>query len=316
MSLQINDCDKIFGMETRIVFMGSPDFSIPILEELHSKYPIVGVVTQPDRPAGRGRNLKPPAVKVLAESLGIPTIQPDSLKEENAMAQLHAWAPDLIVVAAFGQILRKNVLELPKYGCINVHASLLPRWRGASPIQAAILEGDARTGVTIMRMEAGLDSGPILAQREVPLRNNTTGGELSDQLSFLGAHVLVEVLPSYLSGMVAPMPQDEALATYANKLKKSNGLINIHQPALRLARQILAYNPWPGAFYRIGEKILKIHRAHVHNSYDCEIGAHYIVNNLPALGTAESLLVLDVVQPEGKKSMTGDAFLMGLSNWL
>ena len=303
-------------MDTRIIFMGSPEFSLPILEALHNNYGVIGVVTQPDRHAGRGRMLTPPPVKLMAEKLGIPTIQPLSLKDESAMIQLRDWAPDIIVVAAFGQILRKNVLELPKFGCINVHASLLPRWRGASPVQAAIIEGDARTGITIMKMEAGLDSGPIIAQRDVPIRINTTGGELADQLSYLGAQTLLDVLPSYLCGLTAPVTQDETLVTYANKLDKSQGLLDLSQPAIRLARKVLAFNPWPGAYYKIGEKTLKIHRAHVHDSYDCEIGAHYIVNNFPALGTAESLLVLDVVQPESKKSMPGDVFLLGLHSWL
>lgn len=303
-------------MDTRIIFMGSPEFSLPILEALHNNYDVIGVVTQPDRHAGRGRMLTPPPVKLMAEKLGIPTIQPLSLKDESAMIQLRDWAPDIIVVAAFGQILRKNVLELPKFGCINVHASLLPRWRGASPVQAAIIEGDARTGITIMKMEVGLDSGPIIAQRDVPIRINTTGGELADQLSYLGAQTLLDVLPSYLCGLTAPVAQDETLVTYANKLDKSQGLLDLSQPAIRLARKVLAYNPWPGAYYKIGGKTLKIHRAHVHDSYDCEIGAHYIVNNFPALGTAESLLVLDVVQPESKKSMPGDVFLLGLHTWL
>lgn len=303
-------------MDTRVVFMGSPDFSVPILEELHKNYHVVGVVTQPNRPSGRGRTLTPPPVKQLADALNIPTIQPETLKDPIALDQLLAWQPDIIVVAAFGQILRKNVLDLPKFGCINVHASLLPRWRGASPIQAAILEGDARTGVTIMKMEAGLDSGPIIIQRDVPLRNTTTGGELSDQLSFLGAQVLLEVLPSFLNGLVAPMWQDDSLATFAPKLKKSDGLLDPHQPAIRLTRQVLAYNPWPGAFYHLDNRVIKVHKAHVHDTYDCEIGAHYIVNGLPAIGTAQSLLVMDLLQPEGKKPMAGDAFLLGSHTWL
>ncbi len=303
-------------MDTRVVFMGSPDFSVPILEELHKNYHVVGVVTQPNRPSGRGRTLTPPPVKQLADALNIPTIQPETLKDPIALDQLLAWQPDIIVVAAFGQILRKNVLDLPKFGCINVHASLLPRWRGASPIQAAILEGDARTGVTIMKMEAGLDSGPIIIQRDVPLRNTTTGGELSDQLSFLGAQVLLEVLPSFLNGLVAPMRQDDSLATFAPKLKKSDGLLDPHQPAIRLTRQVLAYNPWPGAFYHLDNRVIKVHKAHVHDTYDCEIGAHYIVNGLPAIGTAQSLLVMDLLQPEGKKPMAGDAFLLGSHTWL
>lgn len=296
--------------------MGSPDFSLPSLEELHKKFNVVGVITQPDRRAGRGRHLQAPPVKKLAELLGIPVAQPESLKEQSALALLKTWAPDVIVVAAYGQILRPDVLTLPKHGCMNVHASLLPRWRGASPIQAAILEGDPRTGVTIMRMDEGLDTGPILAQREVPIRDNTTGGELAGQLAFLGAQVLVEVLPSYLNDMLAPLPQDESQATYAKRLKKSDGLLRLDLPAQNLVRQILAFNPWPGTYYKVSNKILKVHGAHVHDTYQCDIGEHYIVNNLPALGTGQGLLVLDVVQPEGRNSMSGGAFLHGITDWL
>jgi len=303
-------------MDTNIVFMGSPDFALPILEELHKVYPVVGVVTQPDRPSGRGRKLQTPVVKTLANHLGIPVFQPESLREKAAFSALSDFKPDLIVVAAFGQILKPDVLELPKFGCVNVHASLLPRWRGAAPIQAAILAGDARTGVTIMRMGPGLDDGPILAQRDVPLRPGTTGGELSDQLSYLGAMTLIEILPSYLKGLLAPMPQDDSLSTYAPRLQKLDGMIDLTWPAEKIVRQVLAYNPWPGSFYEVAGTRLKVHAAHAHDTFQSELGAHYIVNGLPALGTAEGLLVLEMVQPAGKKVMPGDAYLNGLVNWL
>ncbi len=179
--------------------MGSPDFALPTLRALYESFNVVGVVTQPDRPAGRGREMRPPDVKVLAEELGLPIIQPKTLKSPEALAQLADWHPDVIVVAAFGQILRENVLTLPPFGCVNVHASLLPRWRGASPVQAAVLNDDV-SGVTIMQMGKGLDTGPILSQRAVDIPSDQTAGELFDELAELGAVLLVETLPGYLAG--------------------------------------------------------------------------------------------------------------------
>src|SRR5512134_2078708 len=211
---------------TRVVFMGSPDFALPALKALAEHYDVVGVVTQPDRGSGRGRELKPPPVKTLALELGIPVMQPEKLRLPEAMEQLRAWSPDLIVVAAFGQILKKDVLELPRYGCINVHASLLPRWRGAAPINAAILHGDEATGVTIMKMDVGLDTGPMLSQRSIRLTREDTAGSVFEKLSTLGADLLIETLPDYLSGKLAPVPQQEEGATYAPMLKKEEGRLD------------------------------------------------------------------------------------------
>ena len=189
--------------------MGSPEFAIPSLESLAAQYHVAGVVTQPDKPAGRGRKLAPPPVKVKAQELGIPVIQPSSLKSDEVFATLTSWAPDVIIVAAYGKILRQNVLDLPTYGCINVHASLLPRWRGASPIQASILHGDEQSGVSIMRMEAGLDTGPVLAMRALDILPEDTGVSLTLRLAELGAALLVEVLPAYLAGKIEPKAQDD-----------------------------------------------------------------------------------------------------------
>src|SRR5512141_1991224 len=194
---------------TKIVFMGSPDFSLAVLRALANAYDVVGVVTQPDRASGRGRELKAPPVKVLAQELGLPVMQPEKLKQPEAMEQLRAWAPDLIVVAAFGQILRKDVLELPRYGCINVHASLLPRWRGAAPINATILAGDDETGITIMKMDVGLDTGPMLRQKSIRLTREDTAGSVFEALARLGADLLLETLPDYLSGRIQPVPPPE-----------------------------------------------------------------------------------------------------------
>ena len=303
-------------MDIRTVFMGSPDFSLPILNELHRLVNVIGVVTQPDRPSGRGRSMQSPPVKTLAENLGMAVLQPEKLSDPFTMQKLIEWDPELIVVAAFGQLLRKEVLDMPRLGCLNVHASLLPRWRGASPIQAAILHGDTTTGVTIMKMDIGLDNGPILTLREFSIKEPITGGDLSRKLSILGARTLGEVLPSYINGMIAPYPQDESKATYTKKLKKTDGKLDFNLSAHELASIVLAFNPWPGTFFELEGRFIKVHEAHAHDSFVVEPEVHYIVNNKPAIGTSKGLLVLDVVQPAGKQAMAGSAYLNGYPYWL
>ncbi len=306
---------KWIPMSVRVVFMGSPEFSVPTLRKLAGQYPVVGVVTQPDRPAGRGRVLTPPPVKTLAQSLGIEVIQPEKLREPEAQARLQAWAPDLIVVTAFGQILRRSVLELPRYGCINVHASLLPRWRGAAPIQAAILHGDPRAGATIMVMDPGVDTGPTLAQQALDILPDDTAGSLGARLSEMGADLLLQTLPGYLDGSIRPQPQDDSQATYAPMLKKEEGLLDFTQPAEALERRVRAFNPWPGAFLEWQGQPLKIHRAHVQ---DCDVpapGRRCVIDGLPAVSTIQGCLVLDEVQPAGKRAMPGRDFLRGTHGW-
>ena len=305
----------------KIVFMGSPDFALSTLRALACRgksetcpTDVVGVVTQPDRAAGRGRELKPPPVKTLALELGIPVIQPGKLREPDAMEQLRAWSPDVIVVAAFGQILRPEVLDLPEFGCINVHASLLPRWRGAAPINAAILQGDEETGVTIMKMDAGLDTGPILSQRSVRIQPDETAGSLFDKLYTLGADLLIETLPGYLSGEIEPRPQSEEGATYAPMLKKEDGLLDFSRPARELERKVRAFNPWPGAYFEWDGNLLKVHRAGIHPGKKRE-GERLVVAGLPAIGTSDGVLLLEEVQPAGKKPMPGKAFLAGAREW-
>jgi len=298
----------------KIVFMGSPDFSLSALGALHENYSVVGVVTQPDRAGGRGRELKPPPVKELALELGIALIQPEKLNEPEAMEKLRAWAPDAIVVAAFGQILRQDVLDLPKFGCINVHASLLPRWRGAAPINAAILHGDEETGITIMKMDAGLDTGPILSQRSVRIKTEETAGSLFDKLSTLGAELLLDTLPKYFAGEIEPRPQPEEGTTYASMLKKEDGLLDFSQPAKELERKVRAFNPWPGAYFKWDGNLLKVHRASIGMGKMRE-GQRGVYLGLPAVGTSENILVLGKVQPAGKIPMPGKAFLAGARNW-
>jgi methionyl-tRNA formyltransferase len=302
-------------MPARVVFMGSPDFALPTLRALAANYDVIGVVTQPDRPAGRGKQLTPPPVKILALELGLPVIQPARLRQPEAMEQLRAWAPDVIVVAAFGQILRQDVLELPPHGCINVHASLLPSWRGASPIQAAILAGDAETGVSIMKMDKGLDTGPILSQHAIPIAPDVTAATLSGKLSVLGAELLDETLPRYLSGELKPIPQPDAGVTSAPILKKSDGELDTTLSAETLERKVRAFNPWPGAFLAWKGQPLKVHRATVADG-KAQPGSHQIINGMPAISTSDGLLVLNEVQPAGKKSMSGAEFLRGTRDWI
>jgi len=295
--------------------MGSPEFTVPILRKLADKYQVVGVVTQPDRPSGRGRNLKSPPIKLLAEELILPVIQPPKLHEPEAMENLRHWAPDLIVVAAFGQILRAEVLSLPHFGCVNVHASLLPRWRGAAPIQAAILNGDEQTGITIMLMDPGIDTGPIISQASIPISNEDTAGTLTSKLSELGANLLIDSLTGYLDGTLRPRPQDGSLATFAPMLKKESGLLDFKQSSVDLERKIRAFNPWPGTYSFWKEQILKIHRAHAIQSSLEPVGKRIIYQEFPAIITSQGILVVEELQPAGKNSMPGNIFLRGARGW-
>ncbi len=295
--------------------MGSPDFAAIALRALNQRYKVVGVVTQPDRRAGRGKKTVSPPVKVLADELEIPAIQPNRLYDEEAMEALRRFAPDLIVVAAYGQILRPNILQLPPYGCINIHGSLLPRWRGAAPIQAAILAGDAESGITIIKMDEGVDTGPMLSHRALPIAEDDTGETLFEKLAPLGAELLVETFPKYLSGEIQPQPQPEEGATYAKMLKKEDGRLDFSQTAEELERRVRAFSPWPGTFFEWNGAPLKVHRAHVDAGKSPGIGSKLKVAGVPAIGTAKGILVLDQVQPAGKKSMPGKSFLVGGRNW-
>jgi methionyl-tRNA formyltransferase len=302
-------------MSIKIVFMGSPEFALPTLRALKLHYDVIGVITQPDRGSGRGREQKAPPVKILALELNIPVFQPEKLRDPNAIAQLREWDPELIVVAAFGQILKKDVLELPKYGCINVHASLLPRWRGAAPINAAILAGDEEIGVTIMKMDVGLDTGPMLSKRSIRHTADLTTGSAIQALSQLGADLLIDTLPDYLSGKLIPQPQPEEGSTYAPMLKKEDGLLDFTHPAVELERRIRAMNPWPGAWFEWNGNVFKVGRAFVSEAKGLGVGSRFTVEGRPAVMTANGALVLDEIQPAGKKMMPGKSFLVGAKNW-
>lgn len=309
--------------------MGTPDFAVPALSALITPpppysspykggdgggYEVVAVVTQPDRPSGRGKQLTPSPVKRVAQSAGLQVLQPETLKDEAAVAELASLKPDLIVVAAFGQILRQNVLSLPPYGCLNIHASLLPRWRGAAPVAAAIRAGDTETGVTLMLMEAGLDTGPMIARRAILITREHTGGTLTAELAELGAVLLLETLPAWFAGEIKPEPQDNSQATLAPRLKKEQGAINWTQAAVEIERQVRAYNPWPGSFTegpRGPFKVLRVEVAPEIAGAPVEPGTVFKHQGQVYVTTGQGALCLVVVQPAGKKEMPGEAMLNG-----
>lgn len=316
---------------SRIVFMGTPDFAVPVLHALiHTpQYAVVGVVTQPDRPAGRGQKLQMSPVKETALAAAIPVIQPDSLRRESdAVAQIKAWQPDFLVVAAFGQILRQDVLDIPRVAPINVHASLLPRWRGAAPIQAAIREGDAYTGITTMIMDAGLDTGPILLQDSIPIDADETGQSLHDKLAPLGAQLLIHTLNWLLAGSIEPHPQptNAALIMIAPTLKKEDGAIRWTENAVQIDRQVRAYTPWPGTFTTWNGKRLKIIEGYpmkVRGAALAEPGEVRDVRGTPyeittplAIGTGNGLYAPTRLQLAGRQAVDAAAFLNGAPEFL
>lgn len=307
-------------MPAKVIFMGTPDFAVPALNALietadRNQWEVLAVVTQPDRPKGRGKTLAAPPVKIAAQKAGVKVFQPSTLKSQEAVTELAWLKPDVIIVAAFGQILRKNVLDLPPHGCLNIHASLLPRWRGASPVTAAIRAGDTETGVTLMQMDEGLDTGPMIARRSVPIQPTDTAGTLTTTLAKLGAALLVDTLPNWLAGNIAPQPQNDALATMAPRLQKTEGAIDWTQSAAEIERQVRAFHPWPGTFTRGPRGQLKI------------ITVNLSANTLPPSGskpgtvfrqqpgvyvtTGLGAIRLETVQPAGKTPMQATALLNG-----
>ena len=299
----------------RIVFMGTPSFAVPALEALvaQGSYELVCVVTQPDRPAGRGRRLAAPAVKEAALAHGLPVWQPRTLRDPEAVEKLRALSPTVIVVAAFGQILSPDVLAIPSRGCLNVHASLLPRWRGAAPIPAAILAGDEETGVTIMLLDEGMDTGPILAQASLPIRPEDTTGSLTERLATLGADLLIATLPHWLAGEIQPRPQDHSQATMCRPLRKEEGRLDWSRPAIELERRVRAYNPWPGAYTTWRGQRLKVLRAASLMDWHGPQPPGQVIA-LPegtAVATGKGALLLLEVQLAGRRAMVIADFLRG-----
>jgi methionyl-tRNA formyltransferase len=302
-------------MLERIVFMGSPEFAIPILEALHHYFQVTGIVTQPDRPAGRGRVLSQPPVKEVALKLGLPVIQPGRLKEPGVFEQLRIWKPDAIVVAAFGQILRQNVLELPPFGCINVHASLLPRWRGAAPIQAAILAGDVTTGISIMRMDAGIDTGEVFFQKEIRVEPADTTKTLGSRLAQLGAKMVVDSFPSIFQNRLRSNLQDESKAVYAPKIEKGDGLLDFNSNAESLERKVRAFQPWPGSFFKLEGQMCKVTKVRIEKPGILPPGKTGIREGFPAIGTSDGDFTIEEIQPAGKRILSGEVFLRGCRQW-
>lgn len=295
----------------KIVFAGTPEFAVPPLKALlKSTHEICGVYTQPDRPAGRGRKLTPSPVKSVGLEAGLPVFQPESFKSDESRDQLRELRPDLMVVVAYGLILPKAVIDIPPLGCINIHASLLPRWRGAAPIQRAILEGDEETGVTIMFIEPRLDAGPMLLKKRCPILRGVSSGKLHDQLAVLGAEALLETLPALENGTAQAEPQDETLVTHAAKLNKEETLLDWTQPATALERKVAAFNPWPVAETRLQGQPLRIWRAEALEG-DTVLAPGSVVRGKDTLdvATSQGLLRLLELQLPGAKRIVARDFL-------
>lgn len=300
----------------KVVYMGTPDFAVPPLRALvKAGYEVVGVVTQPDKPKGRSKALLPPPVKEEALKYNIPVYQPLKVREPEFMETLKNLAPDVIVVAAFGQIIPKAILDLPEFGCLNIHASLLPKYRGAAPIQQAVINGDKEAGVTIMKMGTGLDTGDMISRASVLLAEDETGGSLFDRLSELGAELLVKTLPSVFDGTAVYEPQPEESPTpYAGMITKQMGLLDFQKDAETLERLIRGLNPWPSAYTYLNGKTLKIWKAAVEKSgSEPENPGTIIKADKDGIHVVcgQDILILQEVQLEGKKRMDAAAFLRG-----
>ena len=305
---------------SRIVFMGTPEFAVPILQMLTDHMTVVGVFTQPDKPAGRGQRPTAPPVKRLAQERGLSFFQPRTLRDQAVQAQLAALKPDVIVVAAYGLLLPKAVLDLPPYGCVNVHASLLPRYRGAAPIPAAILNGEAETGITLMRMDEGLDTGPMIAQASVTIRPDDTTGTLSEQLAQVGAGLAAQVLPHWIAGDITPQPQEESRATFAPKLNKAEGRLNWSDSAIVLDRRVRAFSPRPGTSTTWNGKLLRVLSVQVAD-HPSEKAGEPESHSTPGLvvkagndirvATGDRPLRLVEIQLEGKRAMSAQDFARG-----
>ena len=307
-------------MKVRTVFMGTPQFAVTILASLlQSVYEVLAVYSQPDRPAGRGHQVVFPPVKRLALERGIQVIQPETFKSSEAMEKLASFQPELIIVAAFGAILPPAVLSLPRFACLNVHPSLLPRHRGPSPVANTILCGDELTGVTIMLMDAGLDTGPILAQEKVGISLMHTTGSLSSKLADVGARLLLETLPKWLGGELRPQAQDETQATYSTLMNGKDAEIDWHLSALELWRKVRAYNPWPSCYTWWQGKRLKIHEAiPLGGMVEGEVGKVIAVEESPGVGviTGRGILGLGQIQLEAKRKMSVDDFVRGKRDFI
>lgn len=298
----------------KVLFMGTPDFSACILKKIiQAGHEVIGVVTQPDKEKGRGKTISFPAVKELAISYDLKVYQPVKVREAGFVQMIREMNPDVIIVAAFGQLLPKDLLDIPKFGCINVHASLLPKYRGAAPIQFSIINGEKETGITIMYMDVSLDTGDIILQDKIPITNQDTGGSMHDKLAILGADLMIKALTQFEDGTALRIKQDDEKATHVKILHKEMGNIDFTKPAIEIERLIRGLNPWPSAYTNLDGKTLKLWSASVEPSnIQAEPGEIVEVKkDAIAVKTGDGLLILQELQLEGKKRMLADAFLRG-----
>lgn len=296
----------------KIIFAGTPEFSVaPLQALLASQHEVIAVYTQPDRPAGRGRKLKPGPVKECALAANVPVYQPKNFRDATDLQALEAQHADLMIVVAYGLILPQRVLDAPRLGCLNIHASLLPRWRGAAPIQRAILAGDAETGITIMQMEAGLDTGPMLLIEKLAIGARETGGQLHDRLAPLGAKALMQALDKLVAGRLTPQPQDDALANYAHKLEKAEARIDWSNSSVAIDRMVRAFNPWPVAFTELDGSSLRIWGSKLTDIATSQAPGAVVATSADGIdvATGDRLLRITQLQPQGKRAMSARDFL-------
>jgi methionyl-tRNA formyltransferase len=299
----------------RVIYLGTPHIATIPLRALaaHPGVEIVAVVTQPDRPSGRGRQLMPPPVKVAAQELGVPVIlQPETLKDDAVVAQIADLRPDVGVVAAYGEILRKNILTIPAHGYLNIHPSLLPLHRGPAPVTSAILAGDTEVGVSVIKLTAKMDAGPLLAQHRQPMPADARAGALTEALFHVGANLLCDHLDAYVSGQLIPTAQDDAQASYIGLLSRDDGRIDWHQPASTIARMIRAYDPWPGTFCHYGDAPLRILHAHaIADDLAGDPGQLHDIPAGPAITCGIGALLLETVQAAGSRAMAAQDWRRG-----
>lgn len=298
----------------KIIFMGTPEFAVPILERISQEYEVVCVVSQPDKAKGRGKKIQPTPIKELALKIGINNIlQPDKINSPEIIEKLKSFNADLFVVVAYGQILTKEILQIPKYCCINVHASLLPKYRGAAPIQWSIINGDLTTGVTIMNMDEGMDTGDILLTKEVSIDNQETYGTLYEKLSYLGANTLIQTIPLIKQNKIVPKKQEDSIATYAPRIFKDMGKINWNNSSKQIINLIRGLNPTPSAFSSYNNEIIKIHSAEEINGYSGENGqiVDIIKNKGIVIKTSDSAILITHLQAKGGKKMSASDYLRG-----
>jgi methionyl-tRNA formyltransferase len=299
----------------KLVFMGTPEFAVPSLRALIQHHEVIGVVTQPDRAAGRGGKVSYSPVKTLALENNIPVFQPEKIRKKEAIEELKQWPADAYVVAAFGQILPQALLDIPPYGSINVHGSLLPRWRGAAPIHAAIRAGDSETGITIMKMDAGLDTGPMLKKAALAIAPDETGQSLHDKMAQLGAELLIETLPLYFDGVIQPVTQPEEGVTFAPQIEKEEGHIKWTDEALVIERLIRAFTPWPSTFSYWKGKQVKILKGTIGEGR-LEAGNVGLIDGRVAIGTGKGVFLPTELQLEGKSRVDIQSFVNGYADFV